>query len=134
MIKNKGYRGYIFSNPINGNFIPQRVQNLVIKDYATRNKLFYKLSATEYKSKKQIHLISVLKKINQIDGMIFYSIFMLPKETIMRKKIYKKFILKNKYLHFALEELVIKNENDIKIIEEIFLINKGIYENKKKIF
>ena len=68
MIKNKGYRGYIFSNPINGNFIPQRVQNLVIKDYATRNKLFYKLSATEYKSKKQIHLISVLKKLIKLMG------------------------------------------------------------------
>ena len=29
-------RGYIFSRKINDNFIPQRVQNLVIKDFAKR--------------------------------------------------------------------------------------------------
>ena len=36
MSKNLGYRGYIFSKEIGGNFIPQRVQNLVIKDYANK--------------------------------------------------------------------------------------------------
>ena len=44
-----GFRGYIFSRKIDSNFIPQRVQNLVIKDYCERNNLFFKLSATEYK-------------------------------------------------------------------------------------
>ena len=36
-LNNKGFRGYMFSREINGNFIPQRVQNLVIKDFAVRN-------------------------------------------------------------------------------------------------
>lgn len=126
----KGYRGYIFSNKIGDSFIPQRVQNLVIKDYAIRNKLFYKLSATEYKSKEQIHLKNVLKKIHEIEGMIFYSIFMLPENTITRNKIYNKFILNNKKIHFALEEMVIKNKNDIKMIEEIIMINKKMNEKK----
>lgn len=127
--QNKGFRGYIFSNPIDGNFIPQRVQNLVIKDYASRKKLYFKLSATEYKTKKQLHLFSVLKKIKFIDGMIFYSLFMLPVNSIDRNKIYKKFLDNEKELHFALEEMTIKTIKDVNKIEQIFLIKKLV--NKK---
>lgn len=127
--QNKGFRGYIFSNPIDGNFIPQRVQNLVIKDYASRKKLYFKLSATEYKTKKQLHLFSVLKKIKFIDGMIFYSLFMLPVNSIDRNKIYKKFLDNEKELHFALEEMTIKTIKDVNKIEQIFLIKKLVKKN-----
>lgn len=129
--KDQGFRGYIFSNKIDGNFIPQRVQNLVIKDYAIRKKLYFKLSATEYKTKKQLHLFSVLKKIKLIKGMIFYSLFMLPLNSTDRNKIYKKFLNNKKELHFALEEMTIKTINDINIIEEIFLIKKKLKDTKK---
>ena len=75
----KGYRGYIFSRSINQNFIPQRVQNLVIRDFATRKKIFFKLSLTEYNKKNcYIMLNSLIKDVNKIDGIIFYSIEMLP--------------------------------------------------------
>ena len=49
--KHKGFRGYIFSREINGNYIPQRVQNLVIKDFSFRKNIFFKLSSTEYNMK-----------------------------------------------------------------------------------
>ena len=32
------YMGYIFSREIDGNIIPQKVQNLVIRDYTQRQK------------------------------------------------------------------------------------------------
>ena len=32
----------------NGHFIPQHVQNIVIRDYANKNNLLYKLSSSEY--------------------------------------------------------------------------------------
>ena len=61
----KGYRGYIFSRNINGNFIPQRVQNLVIRDFADRKKIVFKLSSTEYNMKNcYIMLNSLIKDIN----------------------------------------------------------------------
>ena len=131
--RDKGFRGYIFSKSIDGNFIPQRVQNLVVKDYAIRKKLYFKLSATEYKTKKQLHLFSVLKKIKIIEGMIFYSLFMLPVNSIDRNKIYKTFIDNKKELHFALEEMTIKTSNDVNAIEEIFLIKKKLKDTKKQI-
>ena len=94
MLKKKIFRGYIFSRRIEGNLIPQRVQNLVIKDYCERHKLFFKLSATEYKMENcYLMLKSVLKNLNSIDGIVFYSIFMLPnlkKERLnVNKKIFK---------------------------------------------
>ena len=99
----KGYRGYIFSRKIEDNFIPQRVQNLVIKDFASRKKLFFKLSATEYKMENCFLMLnSTLKNLKSIEGMIFYSLFMLPKKNIDRKKILDKFIKKNKKLFFDL--------------------------------
>ena len=42
--KKRDYRGYIFTKRLVGNFIPQRVQNLVIKDYCQRKGIFFKLS------------------------------------------------------------------------------------------
>ncbi len=43
-----GYRGYVASRPVRGNSFPQQVQNLVVRDYASRKELKYLLSATEY--------------------------------------------------------------------------------------
>lgn len=128
--KKSGFRGYIFSRTIDGSFIPHRVQNLVIKDYCQRKKLFFKLSATEYKMKDSyIMLNAVLRELNKIDGVVFYSIFMLPEDIRLRKKIYNLFFKSKKILHFALEEIVLKNPSSLKEIENIIKINK----NSKKI-
>ena len=43
------YMGYIFSREIDGNIIPQKVQNLVIRDFAQRSNMNLILSSTEYK-------------------------------------------------------------------------------------
>ena len=125
MKNNLGYRGYIFSKEIRGNFIPQRVQNLVIKDYSVRNKLFFKLSATEYNFQNHKNLKQVLKRIKSFDGMIFYSLFMLPEIKKDRYFIYNKFLNNKKKLHFALEELIIKSRKDLLLVENILSIKKN---------
>lgn len=125
-----GFRGYIFSRTIDSNFIPQRVQNLVVKDYCERFNLFFKLSATEYKMKNSYLMFnSVMKEIKKINGIIFYSLFMLPDNKIDRYKIYDKIILNKKQLHFALEEIQLNKKKDIQKIENIYEIKK----NSKKV-
>ena len=120
------FRGYIFSRKINGNFIPQRVQNLVIKDFCDRNKVFFKLSATEYKMENSFLMLnSVLKNMKNIDGIVFYSIFMLPNNTLSRKKIYKQILKKKKKIYFALEEFFLSANKDIENLESIYLIKKN---------
>jgi sporadic carbohydrate cluster protein (TIGR04323 family) len=124
------FRGYIFSRVIDGNFIPQRVQNLVIKDFCQRKNIFFKLSATEYKMNNSFLMLkSVLKNMRNINGIVFYSLFMLPPSRKDRKKIFTFIIKKKKKLFFALEEIEIKKNNDILNVENIYNIQK----NSKKL-
>tara|TARA_B110000977_G_C10973468_1_gene453228 strand:+ start:350 stop:739 length:390 start_codon:yes stop_codon:yes gene_type:complete len=121
-----GFRGYIFSRKIESNFIPQRVQNLVIKDYCERNNLFFKLSATEYKMQNSYLMFNTLiQEIKKIDGIVFYSLFMLPETKKDRLKIYKKILFNKKQLHFSLEEIKLVNKTDIKKIEDIYQIKSN---------
>lgn len=126
MLKKKIFRGYIFSRRIEGNLIPQRVQNLVIKDYCERHKLFFKLSATEYKMENcYLMLKSVLKNVSSVDGIVFYSIFMLPNLKKERLSIFKSILKKKKIIRFALEEIELKNYSNIKDLENLYLIKKN---------
>jgi|TARA_B100000767_G_C19408464_1_gene386967 sporadic carbohydrate cluster protein (TIGR04323 family) len=121
-----GFRGYIFSRKIDSNFIPQRVQNLVIKDYCERNNLFFKLSATEYKMQNSYLMFNTLiQEIKKIDGIVFYSLFMLPETKKDRLKIYKKILFNKKQLHFSLEEIKLVNKTHIKKIEDIYQIKSN---------
>ena len=120
----KGFRGYIFSRAIGANFIPQRVQNLVIRDFAERNKIFFKLSSTEYNMKNCFLMLnSLIKNIKNIDGIIFYSIEMIF-ELKKINEIFKKLLLEKKTIYFALEEIKVSSPNDIKKINRILKIKK----------
>ncbi len=76
----KGYRGYVFSRSVDNHRVPQHIQNLVIRDYAARRKLHYLLSATEY-AMPNCYLIleQVLDELATLEGVILYSMFMLPR-------------------------------------------------------
>ena len=128
----KGFRGYIFSREINDNFIPQRVQNLIIRDFALRNKIFFKLSSTEYNMKNSYTMLnSLIQDYLKIDGIIFYSIEMLPNDKKFINNLMKTFVEKKKKIYFALEEIKVSNKNDIKKIIEILLIKKFSMKKEK---
>ena len=129
--KSNGYRGYIFSRTINGNLIPQKVQNLVIRDYAKRKNLFFKLSAVEYSFRNSYLILnSLFKNLNILNGVIFYSLNMLPKEKNKRKKIFNMFINKKKELHFALEEIILRDHKSSILVEDIFFVDMN---SKRKV-
>jgi len=122
---NNWYIGYIFSRKIYFNFIPQKVQNLVIRDYANRSKFNLKLSATEYKMKNSyLMLKSLNKKKKNFQGIIFYSFSMLF-ELDNYELLIEKFLKNNIILFSALEEMTIKKKNDIKLLKKIFFILKN---------
>lgn len=121
----KGFRGYIFSREINSNFIPHRVQNLVIKDFAQRKNLFFKLSSTEYIMKKSFYMLkALLKDINFIDGVIFYSYEMFFDNVNLCIDFSRKLIEKKKHIYFAVEEIEIKSRKDLVNLKKIFQIKK----------
>jgi sporadic carbohydrate cluster protein (TIGR04323 family) len=126
-MKLKKVRGYIFCRSFMGERAPQHVQNIVIRDYCSKNKLSYLLSSTEY-AMEDSHLMmeQVLEELKLIDGIVVYSLFQLPKNQNSRLKIYTKIINLKKEIHFAVESLKIRKQEDIKRIEEIWLIKKSL--------
>jgi sporadic carbohydrate cluster protein (TIGR04323 family) len=120
-----GVRGYIFSRPFMGERVPQHVQNLVIRDYCKKQGLQYLLSATEY-AMPNSHLIlqQVLDELSELDGIIFYSLFLLPEDTTERDRVIQIILKKEKTIYFAVEGLRISNIPEYERIETIWQVKK----------
>lgn len=117
----KGWRGYIFSRKIGGQMIPQRVQNLVLRVYAEKNDLLYLLSATEYHIPGSYMMMeSLFPELPKLEGLLFYSLNMLPEDRAKRLNLYEKVLKARGGLRFALEELSLRNPADIALLEDVF--------------
>lgn len=129
-----GVRGYIFSRPFMGERVPQHVQNLVIRDYCKKQGLQYLLSATEY-AMPNSHLIlqQVLDELSELDGIIFYSLFLLPEDTTERDRVIQIILKKEKTIYFAVEGLRISNIPEYERIEIIWQVKKVLPNCQKKV-
>jgi sporadic carbohydrate cluster protein (TIGR04323 family) len=122
---NENWRGYIFSREIGKQTVPQRIQNLVVRTCAERHGLTYLLSATEYYMDDcYMMLESTLDELGEIEGIIFYSTHQLPVDASERMKIYDKVLSSKKGLRFALEDMALFNEKDVKLIEDLKACNE----------
>jgi sporadic carbohydrate cluster protein (TIGR04323 family) len=120
-----GYRGYIASRPVRGLAQPQHVQNLVVRDYASRNKLHYLLSATEYAMPGSYMVLeSALRELNHVEGLICYSLFMLPQHPVRRREVYRRIFDAGCTLHGALEGMAVTGPHDIAMLEDIFMVDR----------
>ena len=116
-----GYRGYIGSRPIFGQRTAQHVQNLVIRDYADRNGLIYRLSATEYAMPgcfMQLRL--VLDELPRLEGVIAFSLFMLPSRPERRAEIFAEILSLGRHIHFALEGMAVRDSRDADLAEDVW--------------
>lgn len=121
-MKNSIYKGYIASRAVRDTIVPQRLQNLVIRTYAEKNKKKFSLSATEYIMDECFMMLrALIKDASQYEAIAIYSLYMLPKSKDLRLKFYQECLALDVEMHFAFEELVIKNESDIQLIEDILL-------------
>ena len=118
-------RGYIFSRPFLGERVPQHVQNLVIRDYCNKQGLQYLLSATEY-AMANSHLIlqEVLEELSKLDGIVFYSLFLLPEDKAERDRVIQIILKKEKTIYFAVEGLRMSNKTEHERIENIWQVKK----------
>lgn len=110
----KGYRGYIFSRPVDGHRVPQHIQNLVIRDYADRHRLDFLLSGTEYQMDRSYLILGeILDHLDSVDGIILYTRFMLPEDRGQRQDIYRRVLEAGCTLHAAVEDAELRGEADI---------------------
>jgi sporadic carbohydrate cluster protein (TIGR04323 family) len=110
-----------------GERVPQHVQNIVIRDYCVRKKLNLLLSGAEY-AMENSHMVldELITELPSIDGIVFYSLFQLPKDTSHRNTIYQRILNKNKSLHFAVEDLYISSVEACTRLEKIWLLRLNI--------
>jgi sporadic carbohydrate cluster protein (TIGR04323 family) len=125
MAERAGHRGYIGARPLNGSRTPQHVQNIVIRDYARRKNLQFLLSAVEHIMPGSYMILEdLLDELPRLDGIICYSIFMLPPDERRRREVYDRVLREGCNLHAAVEEIAIASNDDIQAVEDILLVNK----------
>ena len=117
----RGYQGYVTSRSFQGQRVPQHVQNLVIRDYCQGRGMTYLLSGTEYAIPgSSLMLQQLLDGLEQLEGIVLYSLFQLPENKNSRQNIYQQVLAQNKSLHFAVETLVLQAERDCQRMEDIW--------------
>ncbi len=120
-----GFRGYIASRPIRDERMPQQIQNLVIRNYAVRNGLAFKLSATEYAMPGCFMMLNaVIEELPTLDGVILFSMFMLPTEREGRRRIYSQILDQGRELHAALENVSVRTWSEVARFEDILLVDQ----------
>tara|TARA_B100001123_G_C15073189_1_gene932444 strand:+ start:209 stop:625 length:417 start_codon:yes stop_codon:yes gene_type:complete len=128
----KKVRGYNFSRSFMGERVPQHVQNIVIKDFCKKRKLNLLLSVTEYSMTNSFYILNeLLDNLSNIYGVVAYSVFQMPFDDKERNRVYKKILKKRKKIFFACENLEISNFEDVKRIENIWLVKKTSLESPK---
>lgn len=119
-----GYRGYITSRRVRGELTPQHVQNLVIRDYCQRNKFHYLLSAVEFAIENCfMGLDGVLQEAPKLEGIVLFSLFMLPTTPGHRQRVYDQIMASGSTLHAALEGVSAKTTEDYMLLEDLFMID-----------
>ena len=125
MPERSGHRGYIGARPLNGSRTPQHVQNIVIRDYAKRKNLQYLLSAVEHIMPGSYMIFEdLLDELPRLNGIICYSIFMLPSDAAKRHEIYDRILREGCDLHGAVEEISLATKDDIGAVEDILMVQK----------
>jgi sporadic carbohydrate cluster protein (TIGR04323 family) len=123
-------KGYISSRKLNdGNLIPQKVQNLVIRSACKDKNFEFNLSATEYGMKDCYLILNQILydlKKNKYDGLAFYSIDQLPVQIEKTKKILNQIIKYKKIIYFSLENIFISNKNKMLETLELIKLKKSI--------
>ncbi len=119
------YQGYVSSRDINENFIPQRIQNLALRNYAEQNNLLLNLSGTEYSIDNCFMILkSILNTVSSLDGVIFYSIWQLESSSEMFKRIESCILDDHSRFHFVLENMVVTTVEDLRGIKDLCSVNR----------
>ena len=122
-----GLQGYVTHQSFKGMRMPATVQNLVMRDYITRRGAQLRLSVGEYLFENCfVQLYSMLRKLDEIEGIVMCSLFMLPADPARRRWIYDRFLESGAALHFVFEGLVVADEDGVRQAEELLRMNAAL--------
>jgi sporadic carbohydrate cluster protein (TIGR04323 family) len=129
MENGNSWLGYIFSDDRSINFVPQKVQNLVIRDYLSKISGEMILSTTEYNLDSNFISLRSALEDKKAKNILFYSIDLLPlSNKELMSQMFELITSKQYKIGFALEELIIQSAKDL---EELLLIRSMKYSIPK---
>lgn len=130
-----GYRGYICARMGMGRSAPQHIQQLVMRDYCQKKNITFLLSATEYCMPGcTMVLDAVLDELDQLEGIVMYSLALMPESKQKRGELYRRVIEKGCTLHMAVEGHIIRNWDDAHKLEDIFVVKDVLQSQSSDMF
>ena len=127
-------KGYIFSrNLLNGDYVTQKTQNLVIRESCQLKNFHLELSSAEYiMENSYLVLNNLTKNLKNYDGLAFFSLFQLPTSENKRLEFYNSFLKKKKLMYFCNEKIILSSFKGIINIENIINISKILHLSPDK--
>lgn len=119
--------GYIVSHKIRGGIVPQRVQNIIIKEYAASHKIKYALSATESNLGGCTSTLSSL--VSSYREILIYSLYIVI-ENRLSFNLVEEFIENGGTVHFCAEAISYSKTNLLEL-KNLFYLNREQKRNKE---
>jgi sporadic carbohydrate cluster protein (TIGR04323 family) len=126
MAKNRlGLRGYVTSRPFGQYCIPVPLQSLALRDYCQRNNFIYVLPVNEnIFPHSYMVLEGMTKQLSDYQGIVMYSLHMLPQRETRRRDLYRQIFSQGCELHVVLEGIVITKQDDVEKLEELVQLSQ----------
>lgn len=116
---------YIQNKKFGDYYLPARYQYVILRDYYKKfNKSFILPQGEPVFTKTAIRLRSIILKMKKHDSLILLSVHMLPDDEKIRVKILNQLSKKKIQLHCVFENMIAKNKNDFKAINDLIKLNK----------
>ena len=121
----KIFKTYVKNQRFGPYYIPVRFQNQLLKKYCEDKNMIFALSIGEITfSETHIQLRSLLDSLKKNQGILFMSVYVLPTNKNIFENIIKIILKKKIECHFLIENIIIKNKNDIKKLHNFFKLKK----------
>jgi len=129
MSKIKECRGYISSRSFSDNWVPQHIQNTIIRDFCNKKQLHYLLSAAEYAVPDCYMVIEEMAQESaRLFGIVLYSIYQLPVNESNRIALCKSILNNDCFIYSSVEDICIGNEEDLLRVNTILNLNEILPE------
>ena len=104
----KKLKGYISSRKLlNGDYVTQKTQNLIIRESCKLKNFNLELSSAEYIMDSSFMVLNnLIENLNKNDGIAFFSLFQLPENHNSRLKIYKNLFKFKKIIFFVMKNFI----------------------------
>jgi sporadic carbohydrate cluster protein (TIGR04323 family) len=120
-----GLRGYVSNRAFGRLLIPVPLQSLALRDYCSRKGKIYALPANENSFPHSYMVLEgMIENLGAFEGLIMYSMHMLPERAQRRRRIYDRILEQGCSLHLVLEDLVIAAPQDVAQLEDLLVFTK----------